>query len=147
MSTDDLADDLLRAAARLSRWATRHSDLELPWAQARVLSLVEELGPARITALAAIDDTSQPTMTAQVQRLEARDWIARTPDPDDARAHLVALTDAGRDVLAQARAARAAALAPVLDRLAADPERLRAATSLLADLVEATREASPVGSA
>lgn len=144
MSTDDLADELLRAAARLSRWATRHSDLELPWAQARVLSLVEELGPARITALAAIDDTAQPTMTAQVQRLEARGWVERTPDPADARATHVALTGAGAEVLAQARAARAAALAPVLDRLGADPERLRAATALLADLVEATREQAPV---
>src|SRR6476661_478160 len=70
-STDALADELLRSAARLSRWASRHADLGMPYAQARVLALVDDLGPARVTALAAADDCSQPSMTAQVHRLEA----------------------------------------------------------------------------
>ena len=139
METDALADDLLRSAARLSRWATRHAGLELPWAQARVLSLVEELGPARITALAAADDTSQPTMTTQVQRLEAEGWVSRTPDPADGRASLVALSPAGVEVLAGARRARAHTLEPVLAGLGADPERMRDAVALLVELVDATR--------
>ncbi|HMM96454.1 MAG: winged helix-turn-helix transcriptional regulator [Micrococcales bacterium] len=140
MQTDDLANALLRSAAGLSRWASRHADLEIPWAQARVLSLLEELGPARVTTLAAADDTSQPTMTTQVQRLEAEGWATRTTDPVDGRASLVSLTAAGHEALAGARRARAAALRPVLEGL--DPERLRAATSLLSELVEATRSAA-----
>ena len=139
MRTDDLADDLLRLAARLSRWASRSADLGMPWAQARVLSLVEELGPARVTTLAAADDTSQPTMTSQVQRLVADGLVARTPDPDDARAWLVSLTDEGTRALASARRARGRALAPLLDRVDPSPEAMATAVALLADLVEATR--------
>ncbi|WP_307836098.1 MarR family winged helix-turn-helix transcriptional regulator [Phycicoccus sonneratiae] len=150
MSTDDLADDLLRSAARLSRWASRHAAHDLPWAQARVLSLVEELGPARITTLAAADDTSQPTMTTQVQRLEAEGFVTRSSDPADARASLVELTPSGTAALAAARRARARTLEPVLTGLDADPARVRAAVDLLVELVEATRTAAvpePAGTA
>ena len=137
VSTDDLADDLLRAAARLSRWASRHADLGLPWAQARVLALVDELGPARITTLAAADDTSQPTMTTQVQRLEADGLVTRTPDPADGRASLVSLSPAGLAALTAARRARASALEPVLEGSGIDPARLRAAVDLLTGLADA----------
>ncbi|WP_205860571.1 MarR family winged helix-turn-helix transcriptional regulator [Phycicoccus sp. HDW14] len=143
MTTDHLADDLLRSAARLSRWASRHAAHELPWAQARVLSLVEELGPARITTLAEADDTSQPTMTTQVQRLEAEGFVTRTPDPADGRASLVVLTTAGTEALTSARRARARTLEPVLADLDADPEQVRTAVDLLVRLVEATRTAAP----
>lgn len=143
MTTDHLADDLLRSAARLSRWASRHAAHELPWAQARVLSLVEELGPARVTTLADADDTSQPTMTTQVQRLEAEGFVTRTPDPADGRASLVVLTAAGTEALAAARRARARTLEPVLADLDADPEQVRTAVDLLVRLVEATRTAAP----
>jgi DNA-binding MarR family transcriptional regulator len=143
VTTADLADDLLRSAARISRWASRHAALELPWAQTRVLSLVDELGPARVTALAAADDSSQPTMTAQVQRLEAEGYVSRVPDPDDGRAGLVSLTAAGARALGEARRARARALEPVMAGLDADPARLRDAVALLAELVEATRSPSP----
>jgi len=137
--TDDLADDLLRHAARLSRWASRHADMGVPWAQARVLSLVEELGPVRVTTLADADDTSQPTMTTQVQRLEAEGLVSREPDPADARASLVSLTAEGLRVLGEARRARARALAPVLDAVAADPASLATAVDLLERLLDATR--------
>ena len=140
MTTDDLAEDLLRSAARLSRWANRHADLDPPAAQARVLSLIEELGPARVTTLAAADDTSQPTMTTQVQRLEAEGWVTRATDPADGRASLVTLTAAGVEALAGVRRARARTLGPVIEGLGADPEQVRAAVALLVVLVDATRE-------
>ena len=57
--------------ARLNRLATQRAGLEVPYAQVRLLAQVEEQGPARISALAAADHCSQPTMTTQVQRLEA----------------------------------------------------------------------------
>lgn len=139
MPTDALADDLLRHAARLSRWANRHADMGMPWAQARVLSLVEELAPVRITALADADDTSQPSMTTQVQRLVAEGLVARTPDPVDARASLVSLTEDGARALADARRARGRALAPLLDRVGPSAADLRTAVTLLADLLEASR--------
>ncbi|MEO6790915.1 MAG: MarR family transcriptional regulator [Ornithinibacter sp.] len=139
--TNALADDLLRSAARLSRWASRHADLGMPYAQARVLALVDDLGPSRITALAAADDCSQPSMTAHVQRLESDGLVSRTPDPADARATQVELTPGGRSVLDGIRRSRGAALAPVLDTVSPHEGRLRDAVALLGELLEATRAA------
>jgi DNA-binding MarR family transcriptional regulator len=111
----------------------------MPYAQARVLALVEELGPARVTTLADADDCSQPSMTVQVQRLEADGLVTRTPDPADARASLVGLTTDGAAALARLRRARGAALAPLLDAVQPDTVRLRAAVALLGELLDATR--------
>jgi DNA-binding MarR family transcriptional regulator len=140
--TDALADELLRSAARLSRWASQHADLGLPYAQARVLALVDDLGAARITTLAEADHCSQPSMTAQVHRLEAYGLVARTPDPADARASLVGLTPDGAAALARLRRARGAALEPVLDAVHPDAGRLRDAVALLGELLDATRHHS-----
>ncbi|MFL6081079.1 MAG: MarR family winged helix-turn-helix transcriptional regulator [Ornithinibacter sp.] len=137
--TDALADELLRSAARLSRWASQHADLRMPFAQARVLALVEHLGDARITTLAEADHCSQPSMTAQVHRLEADGLVLRIPDPADARATLIGLTPDGAAALARLRRARGAALAPVLDAVQPDPGRLRDAVALLAELLDATQ--------
>jgi DNA-binding MarR family transcriptional regulator len=100
--------------------ATRRADLPVPYAQARLLAQVEEQGPARISVLAAADHCSQPTMTTQVQRLEAEGWVRRETDPVDARAVLVTLTPTGRAALNQARERRAEVVAPYLATLAAE---------------------------
>ncbi|HEY3340124.1 MAG TPA: MarR family transcriptional regulator [Propionicimonas sp.] len=143
-----LGDDLLRNAARLNRWATRHARMEVPFAQARLLALLEELGPARIGELARADHTSQPTLTTCVQRLEAAGWALRHADPEDARASLVSLTPAGRDALADVRRARAAVLQPVLDELGRrDPAalaRVQAAVAVVAELLDASAPLRPV---
>jgi DNA-binding MarR family transcriptional regulator len=142
-----LGDDLLRNAARLNRWATRHADLEVPFAQARLLSLLEELGPARIGDLARADHTSQPTLTSCVQRLEAAGWVRRDGDPADARASVVSLTPAGRGALTNVRRARAAVLQPVLDQLERhDPAvlaRVQAAVEVIAELLDASAPLQP----
>jgi DNA-binding MarR family transcriptional regulator len=62
-----------------------------------------------------------------VIRLERDGLVARRPDPTDARAVLVAITDDGRDRLAALRAARA-------DRI---QERLRALDPDQRDALEA----------
>jgi DNA-binding MarR family transcriptional regulator len=140
--TDDLratGNDLLRATARLNRWATRHASFDVPYAQARLLALLDELGPSRVSLLAEADHSSQPTLTAQVQRLEAAGWARREPDPDDARASLISLTEAGRAALEGVRQARYAVLAPVLEQLSArDRARLRTAVDVLEEVLAAT---------
>ncbi|QGN57234.1 MarR family transcriptional regulator [Nostocoides sp. HKS02] len=131
-----VGNDLLRAAARLTRWASRHASFELPHAQARLLALVDELGPARVSALAQADHTSQPAMTTALQRLEADRLVHRVADPADARASLLSLTPRGRATLERVRAARLAALAPTLDALDDhDIARLRAAIEVMDDLL------------
>ena len=77
-----LGNELLRSAARLSRWASRHASFDVPFAQARLLALLDELGPSRVSVLAAADHSSQPTITTQLQRLEASGWVrSRDPTP------------------------------------------------------------------
>lgn len=127
---------LLAAVARLNRWATRHAELPIPPAQARLLSLIDELGPARIGELAHADHCSQPTMTTQVQRLEAAGWATRSADSHDARVALIELTGDGRSQLEQLRASRARALAPELARLSEEERAaLRSATEIILRVV------------
>lgn len=139
--TDGLEDALLRTTARLTRWASQRARFDVPPAQARLLALVDELGPARVGDLAVADHTSQPSMSSQLARVEERGWVTRATDPADSRAWLISLAPAGADALARVRAARAEVLAPVLDGLDEDERaRLAEAVDVLEGLL--TRAAS-----
>jgi DNA-binding MarR family transcriptional regulator len=138
-----LGNDLLRSAARLTRWASRHASFDVPFAQARLLALLDELGPSRVSTLAAADHSSQPSITTQLHRLEAAGWTERSVDPDDARASLVSLTTAGRDALEDVRRARLAVLAPALDGLDGPAlARVQVAVDVLDELLAAAAEPS-----
>ncbi|XBB67960.1 MarR family transcriptional regulator [Nocardioides sp. WV_118_6] len=110
--TDGLSSDLSVYAARLVRLVRRE---HAPSAGSRVLSILDELGPLGITALAQVDRCSQPTMTGQVRQLVETGWVTKTPHPTDARSSLVDLTDAGR---AELRRIRRLSAALVTERLA-----------------------------
>lgn len=140
LSTDpcvQLGGDLLQLIARFNRWTTQHADMRLPLAQARLLSLIEERGAARISELALAENCTQPGMTQQVQRLEAAAWVQRAPDPRDARAVLISLTEAGRELLQAVRRARAEAVAPIIEQLGDDARHdLQTALSSLSQLID-----------
>jgi DNA-binding MarR family transcriptional regulator len=143
-TTVALGNELLRSSARLSRWASRHASFDVPFAQARLLALLDELGPARVSTLAIADHSSQPTITGQLQRLESHGWARREQDPDDARASLMSLTDEGRRKLEGLREARVAVLAPLLDELDDDGvEELRTAVAVLARLLDSAARSTP----
>jgi DNA-binding MarR family transcriptional regulator len=112
-----LAADLLSVVARINRLATQRVMLQLPFAQARLLSMIDDQGAARISDLAALDHCSQPTMTTQVRRLEDAGLVSRTIDPADARAVLISITQQGVSVLAKVRTDRGAVIDPYLERL------------------------------
>ncbi|NNG38312.1 MarR family transcriptional regulator [Flexivirga sp. ID2601S] len=136
-SVNETGSRLLGAVARLNRWATRHAELSIPPAQGRLLSLIDDLGPARIGELAVADHCSQPTMTTQVQRVESAGWARRSTDSKDARVALIELTDEGRQMLASLRASRARALAPELERLSPEERAaLRSATEIILRVVD-----------
>lgn len=138
----DLANELLRTVARLNRWTNRQTELPVPAAQARVLSLLDDLGPSRVGDLARADSTSQPTMTVQVDRLEGLGLVRRHPDPDDSRAVIVSITPEGSTAIDAVRDARGRVLAPVVERL--DPVHraaLTEATEALGRLVAALPQA------
>jgi DNA-binding MarR family transcriptional regulator len=132
-----LAADLLSVVARINRLATQRVKMTLPYAQARLLSVIEDQGEARISDLAALDHSSQPTMTTQVRRLEAAGLVSRTVDPVDARAVLISITAKGVAMLAQVRADRGAVIDPYLERLdASDRRTLTEAVRVLRGLLD-----------
>ncbi|BBZ22615.1 MarR family winged helix-turn-helix transcriptional regulator [Mycolicibacter hiberniae] len=139
-----LGADLLSVVSRLNRLATQRVALPIPGAQARLLSTIEDLDVARISDLAAVDHCSQPTMTTQVRRLEDAGLTTRTPDPLDARAVLIRITEKGVQTMARVRQDRAAAIDPELDRLsAADRQTLSDAVEVLHRFLAETAPSRP----
>jgi DNA-binding MarR family transcriptional regulator len=132
-----LAADLLSVVARINRLATQRVRMQLPYAQARLLSMIEDQDAARISDLAALDHCSQPTMTAQVRRLELAGLVSRITDPTDARAVLISITPEGVAVLADVRADRGAVIDPYLERLPeADRQTLADAVRVMRSLLD-----------
>jgi DNA-binding MarR family transcriptional regulator len=64
-----------------------------------ILMRVSESGPLRPSALADTLCVDLSTVSRQLVTLEARGWVERQPDDVDRRAHLVHVTDEGREVL------------------------------------------------
>jgi DNA-binding MarR family transcriptional regulator len=74
-------------------------------------------GPMRLMALAMAEGASQSGMTQLVQRMERQGLLERWSDPDDGRASLVMLGEAGRrnwDARTDVRRQRIAALLPAV---------------------------------
>lgn len=139
---DSLALDLLVASARFTRTLGRVPGVQHSTVAWRVLAELSG-APARVSELAVQQRVAQPTMTALVQRLEGEGWVVRAADPDDGRATLVSVTDAGRAALADYRAAAAAAVDPHLAALSDfDRATLARATELLLQLTERIEDPS-----
>src|ERR1700722_786143 len=90
-----LGADLLAVVARLNRYATQRIQMQLPAAQARLLSTIDAHGEARICDLAAVHHCYQPTMPTQVSRLEDAGLVTRAVAPGDARAVRIRTTADG----------------------------------------------------
>nr|WP_078917165.1 MarR family transcriptional regulator [Streptomyces sp. NRRL S-813] len=108
---------------------------------ASTLARLEREGPARLTALAVAEGVAQPSMTQLVQRLERRGLVRRVDDPADGRVTLVAVTDAGRELLAERRRLRDGRLADLLAALPAEEqqalgEAVRTALPLVRQMLE-----------
>ena len=132
-----LGADLLAVVARLNRYATQRIQMQLPAAQARLLSTIDAHGEARICDLAAVDHCSQPTMTTQVRRLEDAGLVTRAVDPGDARAVRIKITPEGMQTLNRVRADRARAIEPQLGELNdADRQVLVEAVTVLRRLLD-----------
>ena len=67
-----------------------------------VLSILAARGPRTPTELARVTGTPLATVSKKVRRLQRRGLVARTPNPDDGRSSLLAATEDGRAVVAQA---------------------------------------------
>jgi MarR family transcriptional regulator, transcriptional regulator for hemolysin len=90
-----------RAARLLSRRAEKRlSKLGLALAQVPVLGALKA-GPAmRQKDLAAIAQIEQPAMAELLTRMERDGYIKRSPDPNDRRSSVIALTPSAKGKLA-----------------------------------------------
>jgi DNA-binding MarR family transcriptional regulator len=87
-----------------------------------VLNRLNREGPMRLTALAEAEGASQSGMTQLVQRMERQGWLERLSDPDDGRASLVAVGDAGRRLWAERGGVRRQRIATLLSELSDDDQ-------------------------
>ncbi|MGQ2911053.1 MarR family winged helix-turn-helix transcriptional regulator [Aeromicrobium sp.] len=130
-----LAQALRELVSVVSRETASH---RLSRTAAGTLSALERRGPSRISDLTRLEAVGQPAMTGLVQRLEASGLVSRTSDPSDRRATLVAVTDAGRDALAERRRQQDAIVAARVARL--PPDQLAALDAAVDAIVELTQE-------
>jgi DNA-binding MarR family transcriptional regulator len=118
---DDIANALHLGAVLVTRHlASSSSGLSL--SARAVLGTVADDGPTRLTGLATAGGITQPAMTQLVGRLERDGLVVRLIDPDDGRATLVDITEAGRALLAQGRQTQRDNLAELLEALSPDEE-------------------------
>jgi len=145
--THDLPADDEAAAHRLSvvlgqliRLLRREAPVEVgPGSLAALATLVRH-GPMRLGDLAAREGVSPPTLTRMVGALEEAGHVVREQDGADRRAVQVRVTPAGAAVVAEAVAARAAALRARLAALGdADRQALARALPALEVLAEDAR--------
>src|ERR1700722_10606081 len=112
--------------------------LQLSGPEAAVLSRLDRNGPGTTAALARWEQITPQAMGATVAALEARELIGRSPDPDDGRRSILALTEAGQRALRAGRNALTDQMAAALSRgfTPAEIEQLRVAAPLIERLAQ-----------
>lgn len=122
------------ARAHRRRAAAALAPLGLHPGQELLLSILAKRGSATQVQLARILGVEPPTIAKMVGRLEAAGFADRTPDPRDARAKLVSLTDQGADAAARVSAVWAELSA--LTHAGLTPDEAEQLTQLLARVTE-----------
>jgi len=130
-----LPDAPTLVVARLHRALEHTTDVELTLPQYRVLGLLSA-GDKRASVLAQRLAVSRPTVTALVDSLVERGFVARQPSADDRRAITISLTDAGRAAIAHTGSALRATLDSVVEQCA-DPTLVYAALAQLGPALDA----------
>ncbi len=114
---DDVAARLYVAVGRLVRVLRRTGTAEVSPGAFSALAALSAAGPLRPGDLAVREGVAAPTMTRIVAGLEESGYVRRAPDPQDGRAVLVDLTDAGAALLVGERSTRSAELRKRVDAL------------------------------
>jgi DNA-binding MarR family transcriptional regulator len=117
-------------------WDSAHAAPDgVTFPQFRMLLILGELGQVSCSVLAAALGVNASSVTRLADKLEARGYLARGADPRNRSVVAVAVTDAGRQVVAQVLARRHAALGALLGQLSAG--RRQAAARVARELVDA----------
>jgi DNA-binding MarR family transcriptional regulator len=136
VSQDDVAEGLEQAAMLLVRHISDRAALSASMA----LGTLHRGGPVRVTALAAATSIGQPSMTELVNRLQREGLVTRVDDPEDGRAALISITNAGRALIDDKRRNRRQRLAELLAALTPHDEAtltlaMRVALPIIQELI------------
>ncbi|MGA3353484.1 MAG: MarR family transcriptional regulator [Acidimicrobiales bacterium] len=134
----ELASTLRVGVMRLERrLRSERSSEGLTVSQLSVLGILGQRGPLSPTQLAAIERVQPPSMTRVIGALEELGLVHRHAHETDGRQSVIALSDAGRALLAEDRSRRQAWLARRLEELSPKQrEALRLAAPIMQVLAE-----------
>lgn len=136
LTLDILPSRLRLAVMRLARRLRHEAGGDITQSQLSALASVERSGPVSLKDLAEIERVAPPSMTRIATCLEERGLVMRTVDSTDRRVARLAITGAGRDLLAESRARRDGYLARRLQALPdAERELLEQALPILERLI------------
>ncbi|MGY1856392.1 MarR family winged helix-turn-helix transcriptional regulator [Modestobacter sp. SYSU DS0290] len=114
---------LLRTTRQLGHRVAADLYGDLPSFGWAVLAPLEEHGPQRCSALAGYAGVDVSVASRQVAALERAGYVQRRPDPQDGRASLISLSDAGAAALARTRDVRSQWALSALDDWTEDEAR------------------------
>jgi DNA-binding MarR family transcriptional regulator len=128
---DALAADLREVAGALVRRLRAESaGQRLTVSQGTALALLHRSGRSTVADLARMERVTPQSMGAIMASLESGGLVARSVDPGDARRWNAGLTEAGRRVLLEGRAARQTWLRRAIEDRLSDGERRRLAEAI-----------------
>lgn len=104
-----------------------HPDLDA--AAYSLLAILVEGGPSRATELAAEQGVTKGVISRHVRALESLGLVRRQPDPSDARAQILVVTDGARRAYEQSQQARWSTVEQLLEG-ASDPQLRSMITAL-----------------
>lgn len=123
--TTELQPTQLRLVVmRLARRLRQEAGSDITLSQLSALATVAQRGQVSLRELADVERITPPSMTRISTHLEERGLVTRTVDAADRRVAHLAITDSGRQLLAETRSRRDAYLARQLRALT--PEDLEA---------------------
>ncbi|MER6841099.1 MarR family winged helix-turn-helix transcriptional regulator [Streptomyces platensis] len=129
---DDIPMHLLRRALQRATAAWQAEVPELTAPQYATLSVLAERPGIDQSALCQATAIDRSTMTALLDRLSSRGWLAREIDPANRRRHIVRITQEGRALLYDLEPAVTRVNQRTVDQV--DKERAPALLPLLRDL-------------
>lgn len=123
---DALRPALLRVSRRLRQEANK---VGLSAQDALLLGYIQRNPGVGVCDLADVEQTSRPTMSSHVKRLEAAGWILRREDAEDGRRSGLAITPAGERQIEAIRRQRNDWLGARLAKLSPEERDLLAAAA------------------
>jgi DNA-binding MarR family transcriptional regulator len=136
----DLATRLRLNIVRTARRLRQEAGSELSPTLTAALATIARHGPLTPSELATRERVQRPTATKLLAKLEAPGLVVRTADPADGRSSLVAISEPGLALLAEARGRKDAYLARRLRALTPEERAtLRRATEILEAMLDEGR--------